>query len=375
MEFEILKQSKKSRARIGKIKTSHGELITPAFLPVATQGIVKTLSSEEIKEIPAVAVPDLYRALQKVPGVTFTSEASPEMNVRGGNFDQNLVMLDGAVIYYPFHFLGITSSFNIEMIDDIDFSLGGFSARFGDRLSSVLNIHTKKPQHHFPRRLNLSLIGGDLTTGGKVKNSFGWIFSGRTSYFDLVNKFVKEKVPYTFYDGILKLEFQPDRNQCFELIFFKNNDRVYLNDKTNGYLKSSTDASTMKYKIMERSNFHWSNSVVSLKWNILLTDRLNFQFQAYTSEFQNLFQNNKSAEFPKNLDEKFLQDKQIVDKEIIENNVQSGATIKNRFRDWTIKSSVSWNITNSVRFYSGCQFTQFGTRYGWQELYDIGEVE
>ncbi len=338
---------------------------------LALEPSARRIQSQEIKNIPAVALPDLYRALQKVPGVTFTNEASSQMNVRGGNFDQNLVMLDGVVVYYPFHFLGIISSFNVDMIEDVDFSLGGFSARYGDRLSSVLNIHTKRPQKNFPHSLNISLIGADLTTGGKIGNSLGWMFSGRTGTFDLVNQFIND-LPYTFYDALLKLEFQRNHH-CFSLSLFMNKDKMYSDQKSDNYLESSIDTTRMKYQEIYRDNYSWSNMIASLKWDAFLTDQIRFQVQTYMSGVQNHFRNDFLAEFPKDLDEKFFQDKEEVDQIIARKNEDYGALVKNRFGDWTVKNTMTWDISQSFRLYTGCQFTQFQTRYGWQGLYDIGD--
>ncbi|MBN2001497.1 TonB-dependent receptor plug domain-containing protein [candidate division KSB1 bacterium] len=180
---------------------------------------VQRISHEDIKTTPFVLAPDLYRALQKLPGVTSNNETSPQLSVRGGNTDQNLVLIDGAPVYYPYHLLGLASAFNPDTFEDIYFSLGGFSAAYGGKLSSVLSLDTREPQKDFPHRINLSLTGGDITTGGKMSPSVGWLFSGRLCYLNLLNR-LNIGYPYEFYDGLFKMNFQPGRGHKISFTVF-----------------------------------------------------------------------------------------------------------------------------------------------------------
>jgi len=325
------------------------------------------MSSENLGQLPSVIVPDLYRALQKVPGILSANEASPYMSVRGGNFDQNLVLLDGAVVYYPFHFLGLSSSFNMDMIDNIYFSLGNFSVKYGNRLSSVLSIKTKKPSKEFQNRFNLSLTGFDLTMGGKIKNSLGWIFSGRTSYFDIIDKFSKSNLPYRFYDGLFKLEWQ-DKNQLWQFEIFRNLDNLFLDDKSIEYLYAH-DGSKKKIDIIDRNRMKWANGIISLSFYSQLGPKMYFSFQSYSSGYKNNFQKIKMAKYPDNLDNKFGQEKEELDQKIADENEHESSTIENNFNDLTLKAALKYHISQDNWINCGNEVIFYNTAYGWDKIY------
>ena len=207
----------------------------------------------DLEKLPSVAFADVYRALQKQPGITMTSEASPQIHIRGGNMDQNLVLLDGAPIYYPYHFLGISSSFNMDALDAINVSLGGFSTYFGNRLSSVLALSTKQPQEKFKTKLNLNIIGTDVTSCGKIGSKISWLGSFRASYFDIVEALGVNEIPYQFQDGIAKLTFNPTEKHHLQLTFFGNHDNLDENNKKKSYLSSSTDTTKQAFYDINRN--------------------------------------------------------------------------------------------------------------------------
>jgi hypothetical protein len=98
------------------------------------------ISPREIKNVPAVAETDLLRTLQSLPGILPISDYSSEIYVRGGTSDQNLFLIDGADVYNPEHAFGLFSTFNTDAIKDVEISKGGFTADYGGRLSSVLDV-------------------------------------------------------------------------------------------------------------------------------------------------------------------------------------------------------------------------------------------
>lgn len=102
------------------------------------------LGLREIKNAPAFVEADLFRTLQLLPGVTSTNDFSSALVVRGGNTDENLILLDGIELYNPYHLGGVFSTFNANAISDAEFIAGGFPASFGNRVSSVLNITSKE---------------------------------------------------------------------------------------------------------------------------------------------------------------------------------------------------------------------------------------
>ncbi len=340
---------------------------------LAVEPSSRQISQKEIKAIPSVAIPDLYRALQKVPGVTFTNELSTGLSVRGGNYDQNLVLLDGAVVYYPFHFLGFASAFNAEMIEEVDFSLGGFSARYGDRLSSVLSVRSRQPQKKFPHRANISLVGADVTSGGKIGKAIGWMVSARTSYFDLINPFLKDKLPYSYYDGLGKMEFQPSPKHRFSIMHFRNRDALNLDDKSRGVLFAPSDSSKARFTMIRRHAVNWTNQVTSAAWEGQLWPQVAFRLQGYYSRSSNYFDRWIFGDFPQDLPEKFWDEKKQYEAEWALENQQDGTAINNRLSDWTAKFSTTWNYRPALQLTFGGQVSRYATHYGWIGDYNFGE--
>ena len=103
-----------------------------------------TLNPAELKSIPALAEPDIFRTLQSLPGVLVANEASAGLVIRGGNTDQNLILLDGITVYNPTHLGGVFSNFIVDGIKEAELVKGGYNAEYGGRLSSVLNITSRE---------------------------------------------------------------------------------------------------------------------------------------------------------------------------------------------------------------------------------------
>src|SRR5690606_13184247 len=103
-----------------------------------------TVSAKLIKRMPGLAEADVIRSIQGLPGVVSSSDFSTKIYVRGGGSDQNLILLDNAVVYSPVHFFGLFSTFLVEGIDEVNFYKGGFPPEYGNRLSSVLDIRSRK---------------------------------------------------------------------------------------------------------------------------------------------------------------------------------------------------------------------------------------
>jgi hypothetical protein len=147
------------------------------------------LSPRMMKAAPALAKPDLFRTIQALPGVLTTSEFSTGLVIRGGNTDQNLIMLDGITVYNPSHLGGVFSNFIVDGVKEAELIKGAYNAEYGGRLSAVLNVISREGnKNKFKGKVNLSVL------------------SGRRTYFDLVlPKVLPDNInenipPYYFYD-------------------------------------------------------------------------------------------------------------------------------------------------------------------------------
>ena len=164
------------------------------------------LSPRMMKAAPALAEPDLFRTIQSLPGVLTTSEFSTGLVIRGGNTDQNLIMLDGITVYNPSHLGGVFSNFIVDGVKEAELIKGAYNAEYGGRLSAVLNVISREGnKNKFKGKVNLSLLSAQTTLEGPFYKG-AWVLSGRRTYFDLVlPKVLPDNInenipPYYFYD-------------------------------------------------------------------------------------------------------------------------------------------------------------------------------
>ena len=219
---------------------------------------VAKLSSKSIKKIPAVfGEVDVIKAIQLLPGVTSSGEGASGFNVRGGAEDQNLILLDEAVIYNSSHLFGFFSVFNADAIKDVKLYKGGIPARFGGRASSVLDIRQKDGNSkEFKLSGGVGLISSRLTVEGPTfKDKGSFLISGRTSYAHLFMKLSEEtkKSTVKFFDLNFKTNYEVNENNKLYLSGYHGNDDINFDASfRNGY----------------------GNLTGNLRWNHLFSDKL-----------------------------------------------------------------------------------------------------
>jgi outer membrane receptor for ferrienterochelin and colicin len=188
---------------------------SPQALHEEVKPTVRRLDPRQIKTIPG-AVEDVLRSLQAVPGVTARSDYSSQVFVRGGGPDQNLLVDDGILISNAYHIGGLISAFNPDVVEEIELIPGGFPARYGDRLSAVLEIRNREgSRESFGLQNNTSVISTSTIVEGPLWGGKGsYLVAGRRSYYDLIlNQIMKEDdiaFPY-FYDIHSKFAYDLDR--------------------------------------------------------------------------------------------------------------------------------------------------------------------
>ena len=160
-----------------------------------------TLTTRQIKSLPALAEPDLFRTLQAMPGVLAPSEFSTGLVIRGGNTDQNLILLDGITVYNPSHLGGVFSNFILDAVKDAELIKGGYNAEYGGRLSAVLNVTSREGNRKkFQGKSSISILSAQTTLEGPSYKG-AWLVSARRTYFDQVLKLTNLNFPpYYFYD-------------------------------------------------------------------------------------------------------------------------------------------------------------------------------
>ncbi|HYO23012.1 MAG TPA: TonB-dependent receptor [Flavisolibacter sp.] len=232
---------------------------------------MERLTIEAIKKVPTVfGEVDILRAVLTLPGVKTVGEASTGLNVRGGSADQNLVLMNGATIYNPAHFFGMFSAFNPEIVKDVELYKSSIPARFGGRLSSVLDIGLREGNK---KAITGSAGIGVVTSrfnieGPLVKDKTSFILGGRSTYANWLLKLLPE--PYknskaSFYDANLVISHRINTKNDLYFTGYISHDRFNLaSDTTYGY----------------------SNRNFNLRWKHQFNSKLMGQFSAGTDRYQ-----------------------------------------------------------------------------------------
>lgn len=231
-----------------------------------------------VANLPKVGEADLFRILQLLPGVQTSSEISSGLYVRGGSPDENLILLDGSVLYNPSHFFGFFSTFNPDAIKNVEFIKGGFPAEYGGRLSSVLNVtNIDGDRNETKGKLNIGLI----SSSGMVETPVGsgaLVLAGRRTYLDVLLNTTgltsKLNLPdYYFYDLNAKLTQNPSPDDKITLAGYMGSDNL------NFAALTATNNITMA----------WGNKAGSAEWTHVfgseLFSNVAVSASSYTSSF------------------------------------------------------------------------------------------
>ena len=244
----------------------------------------------QLKKVPALfGETDVIKALQLLPGVQSGTEGSAGMYVRGGGPDENLILLDGVPLYNVNHAAGFFSAFNADAIKNVTLYKGNFPARFGGRLSSVVDVRMKDgDMYEYQGNLSLGLIASKINVEGPIikgKTSFNLSF--RRTYYDvftapLADYIVKMNSEnknnsgwggYYFYDLNLKLNHKfSDKDRLF-LSIYSGDDKVYARIKL-GYDYSSSYYGTNTSSERFNLDWKWGNRVAALRWNHVIQPNL-----------------------------------------------------------------------------------------------------
>ncbi|MCL5028098.1 MAG: TonB-dependent receptor [Bacteroidetes bacterium] len=251
----------------------------------ATDIGLQRISIKELEMLPKGVESDVFRSLQYIPGVQSTGDVSARYYVRGSPSNENLVLINGATIYNPFHALGIFSVIDPDMINSIEFYKGGFPAQYNGRLSSVLNIITKDGnKNNFGAKASASFLSGKALVEGPIPYG-SFIVTGRKSFStEILKKFLDEKdVPINFYDLSYKLNYEnPNfiKGSKFVIQGFSSGDKI---ESTNPLIE----------------NINWYNNIFGVDWSQITDSPLFFNMALNWSNFNGAVTPNLSSAKPK----------------------------------------------------------------------------
>jgi hypothetical protein len=311
-----------------------------------------SLSMRDVKVMPAFVEADIFRTLQLLPGVQSSSDFSSALVVRGGSPDENLIMLDGIEIYNPFHLGGVFSTFNADAIADAEFIAGGFPARYGNRISSVLsitgregdsrqtkNITGNKIGEHF----DLSQVAGEvnlLSSKILLEGPIGrgsWLFSGRRTYFDQLARvyyWAKDEPmdwSYYFYDfqGKIVQNINPTNRLSFSQ--YQGRDRI-------GFQLEQSDSDV-------NFRWDWGNSTRSTEWRWVPNSKF----------VSTLSLANTSYKFDVNLQYSATDTAGV--------NAEAEFVVFNEINDWTLKENLDWYISSAHTVTTGFEIKALGVDF------------
>jgi len=216
---------------------------------------------------------DIIRMINQLPGTTTGTDGIGGLHVRGGNADQNLVMLDGVPIYNPYHSLGLFSIFDENTMSTVSYLKGGFPARFGGRISSVLDVRLKDGNFKkFKAVAGVGLLNSKLLLEGPIiRDKLSFMVSGRATHISpiLQRADVKEQLlqtdqgslSYGYQDFVGKITYSPSSSDRFYLSYYSGRDRFdksIENDSTDIFSSAAISSS---------QNLDWGNQLGVLRWN------------------------------------------------------------------------------------------------------------
>jgi len=270
-----------------------GEVSVKSKQPIHEQTLMgaSTLDANTIKNIPSfLGQSDLLKAITILPGITGGRDGYSSIMVRGGDRGQNLILLDGVKLFNTNHFGGFVSSINTDIVQQLDVYKGGFPARYGGRLSSVVDIKTKNGNRNKTEgEFTVGLINSGISFNGPIGKKFSYQLAARTSYLDLVLQPIKYKakkdrwgqyVDYRFYDVNAKLSFYQSSKSIWSFQIFKGND---------SYSAYTFDKNTSLHLDETRFGISQNNNVVLLKNSFVLKPALFLENRISYSNYSNVF--------------------------------------------------------------------------------------
>ncbi len=309
----------------------------------------------QIKKVPSLlGENDLIKALQLLPGVQSGSEGSAGMYVRGGGPDQNLLLLDGVPVYNVNHMLGFFSVFNSDAIKNVTMYKGSFPARFGGRLSSVVDIRMKDGNNKkIHGNMSIGILSAKMQLEGPLFNkNTTFNISARRTYFDvLAYPFVKLaqkgndlddfSAGYYFYDLNGKITHKFSDKDRLYLSTYMGDDAIY--SKVNN---KDSDSNTIQSKTWMKTDWKWGNLISALRWNHIITPRLFMNVTGAYTRYR--------SKLGVGLDNR---EKYIKNGKEIEEKTEVGLSYNSSIYDWTGKVDFDYEPIPSHKIKFGTGYT------------------
>ncbi len=320
------------------------------------------LTVAEINSIPAVGgESDVLKTITLLPGIKSGVDASSGFYVRGGGPDQNLILLDGVPLYNPYHLWGFLSTFNSDAINNLEITKGAFPARYGGRLSSILDITLREGNSlKWEKDLTIGLLSTKaLVSGPVVKDKSSIMIGARRTYADLIvapilnasysgNGF-RTRTGYSFTDLNLKFNYKLSERDRLFVSGFYSRDILFLSEK---FTESTSNETIENTSLISQG---WGNGTASFRWNHLFSNKLFVNSTAYFSDYR-YFTNTES--------------RVLINSDKEENSMD----YTSRISDFAIKQDYEYYPNNRHTFRFGAGFIQHRFEPGINSIFiETGE--
>lgn len=282
------------------------EYLTIGFDKTENDGSI-TVSPDELGILPGLTEPDVLQSLQLLPGISSPTESASDIHVRGGTPDQNLVLWDGIKMYHQGHFFGQISAFNPYITETINVFRSGTSAKYGGRISGVIDIRSSDKVHDSLQiGIGANLIQADAFIKAPiVKKKLSLTASIRRSYSDVLNTFTFQKMSNKVfqntkiddgttsqfsYSQFVELEnkfYFTDYN--FKTVWKPNNKHTI--SFSSLFVVNKLDYSSINHENNLKSidNLDLTNNGFNFKWDVSLSDKINLKTSAYSSSYKSKY--------------------------------------------------------------------------------------
>ena len=257
------------------------------FLQASAEISNHRMSVQQISLMPSIGEVDIFRSLQLLPGVSATNENSSGLYVRGGQPQENLVLLDGIKVYNVDHFFGFFSAFNANAIKSVDLYKGAFPSKYGGRLSSVIDLTGKVGSfNEIKGGLNVNLLSASGSIEIPFLDKFSFFASGRRSFTDILQTSFFEKIydqfdpdddienldpwvpNFNFFDLNAKLSYKPTRDDLITFSFYSGEDNLVETSDTRRFqYPNFGDIDEIEIRGDLDRISRWGNNGYSFKWS------------------------------------------------------------------------------------------------------------
>ncbi|MBP6978338.1 MAG: TonB-dependent receptor [Lentimicrobiaceae bacterium] len=351
------------------------------LLEIPEKANIVSMTPKEMNILPSLGDQDIFRTFQLLPGISGSNESSSGLYVRGGTPDQNLIIFDGFTIYHQEHLYGLFSAFNTNAIKDVQLYKGGFEAKYGGRLSSVMEIIGKTGnEKQFDAGLDISMLSVDgymeipLAGKGSIflaarKSYTGWLYNKLTGVFSdsdnspsgnytppsmpsggspppgmgfMPRGFETTEPTSFFYDLNAKATFKTNEKNLFALSFFNGQDNL---DASRDIERPMSNISVSGEN---EDVTKWGNRGVSMRWSHKWNEKLYTNNLVSYSRYFNI--RNRSSE-------------RIFVRDSVETINTRESDEDNTLNDWSFKVDNEYNINKNHLAEFGLQYNFYNTRY------------